>query len=115
VETFHRLAIEEHGGSYGIRDESMLDSALARQQGKHAYGKPDLFDLAAAYAFGLARNHPFVDGNKRTAAISSLTFLELNGVEANLPEAEVAAVFEGLAAGDLDESQVDAWFRERLS
>jgi death-on-curing protein len=109
------MAIEEHGGSYGIRDRNMLESALARPQNKYAYAECDLFDLAAAYGFGLAKNHPFVDGNKRTAAITCFVFLELNGFSRAIPEAEVAAMFEDLAAGEVDEDGLAAWLRERLT
>lgn len=109
------MAIDEHGGSNGIREQNMFDSAMATPQNKFAYADCDLVDLAAAYAFGLAKNHPFVDGNKRTAAISCFVFLELNGVSGAVPEAEVVAMFEDLAAGEVDEEGLAVWLRERLA
>jgi death-on-curing protein len=108
---FHDLQIEEHGGAEGIRDEGGLRSALARPQHLAAYGDPDLFDLAAAYAGGLVRNHPFVDGNKRTALVVVTAFLDLNGRELNAAEAEAAVVFLRLASGDLADDDLTAWLR----
>ena len=81
VLAMHARQLAEHGGSEGLRDEGMLESALQRAQNKYAYDEPDMFDLAAAYAFGVARNHPFIDGNKRTALVASRTLLLINGYQ----------------------------------
>lgn len=112
----HDRQLAEHGGSAGLRDEGLLESALARPQQLHAYGDPppDLADLAASLAFGLARNHPFVDGNKRTAVVCCETFIELNG---GVLEADDALLYErylALAEGRLAERAFAAWLRERL-
>jgi len=109
----HDEQLAEHGGPTGVRDEGLLQSALARPQTVLAYGDPDACDLAAAYAFGIARNHPFVDGNKRAAALSALLFLQLNGVAFRIGEAELVVMVQALAGGELDEAQVAQWFRER--
>lgn len=108
---FHDLQIEEHGGAEGLRDEGGLRSALARPQHLAVYGEPDLFDTAAAYAGGLVRNHPFVDGNKRTALVVAIAFLDLNGRELNAAEAEAAVVFLRLASGDLSDDDLASWLR----
>jgi death-on-curing protein len=102
VLAIHDRQIAEHGGSTGLRDEGLLESALARAQQVHAYGDPapDLADLAAALAFGLARNHPFVDGNKRTAHVSYRTFLELNGAELVATDEEKYVAILALAEGN---------------
>lgn len=107
----HQLLLAEHGGSPGIRDKSLLDSALARPQQRLAY-EPDstLFELAAAYSFGIAKNHPFIDGNKRVALAVGAVFLELNGVELDAPEPEAVIMFEQLAAGNIAEAALAEWF-----
>jgi death-on-curing protein len=112
----HDRQVAEHGGSAGLRDEGLLESALARQQQLHAYGDPapDLADLAAALAYGLARNHPFVDGNKRTAHVAYRVFLELNGAELLATDEEKYVAILALAEGKLAESDFAAWLRERL-
>jgi death on curing protein len=112
---FHDLQISEHGGAAGLRDEGGLRSALARPENLAAYGDPDLFDLAAAYARGIAQNHPFVDGNKRTAFVVAVSFLELNGQELSVSEAEAALVFLRLAAGQLPEAELAEWLRKHSS
>ncbi len=112
---FHDLQINEHGGAEGLRDEGGLRSALARPENLAAYGDPDLFDLAAAYARGIVQNHPFVDGNKRTAFVVSVAFLDLNGQELQAGEAEAALVFIRLAAGELGEAELAEWFRRNAS
>ena len=116
VLTVHDRQIAEHGGSAGVRDEGLLESALARPQQLHAYGDPapDLADLAAALAYGLARNHPFVDGNKRTAHVAYRTFLELNGAEFAATDEEKYVTMLALAEGKLAERDFAAWLRERL-
>jgi death-on-curing protein len=108
---FHEEQIGEHGGASGLRNEGGLRSALARPENLAAYGKPDLFDLAAAYASGISQNHPFVDGNKRTAFLVAVAFLDLNGQELKAAEAEAAVVFLRLAAGDFSEAELADWFR----
>ncbi len=111
----HREQLAEHGGGQGVRDERLLDSAMARAPNLAAYGEPDAAELAATYAFGIARNHPFVDGNKRTAAVVSETFLVLNGYGLNASDAEIVVAFLALAAGDLSEAELADWFRTRLT
>lgn len=110
----HREQLQEHGGGDGIRDSGLFESAMARPRNLAAYGEPDAAALAAACAFGIARNHPFVDGNKRTAAVVSETFLNLNGFMLDASDAELVVVFLDLAAGELGESELAEWFRERV-
>jgi len=112
----HERQLAEHGGGSGIRDEGMLESALARPQQLHAYGDPppDLADLAASLAFGLARNHPFVDGNKRTAHVCYRVFLALNGMEFSASDEEKYVQMLALAEGTLSEADFAAWLRPRL-
>lgn len=110
----HREQIAEHGGGDGVRDFGLFESAMARPQNLTAYGAPDAAALAASYAFGLARNHPFVDGNKRTAAVVSETFLNLNGYSLTASDPEIVVIFLGLAAGELSEDELAEWFRERV-
>jgi len=109
----HDRQLAEHGGSAGVRDEGLLESALARPQQLHAYGDPapDLADLAAALAHGLARNHPFVDGNKRTAHVAYRTFLALNGTELDATDGEKYLTMLALAEGKLSERDFAAWLR----
>lgn len=112
----HDRQLAEHGGSSGVRDDGLLESALARPQQLHAYGDPapDLADLGASLAYGLARNHPFVDGNKRTAAVCCESFLELNGATLEADDAELFPQYLALAEGKLAERDFAAWLRERL-
>ena len=110
----HRNQLAEHGGGDGIRDRGLFDSAMARPQNLAAYEEPDVAALAASYAFGVARNHPFIDGNKRTAAVVAETFLILNGFQLNRTDAEVVVAFLSLAAGDFTEEELADWFRERI-
>lgn len=110
----HAEQLVEHGGGEGVRDRRVLESAMARPQNLAAYGDPDIAELAAAYAFGIARNHPFVDGNKRTAAVVSETFLVLNGHSLAASDAELVVAFIALAAGELSEEEMADWFRERV-
>ncbi len=112
----HGRQLAEHGGREGVRDEALLQSALARPQQRQAYvdPPPDLADLAASLAFGLARNHPFVDGNKRTAAVACEVFLALNGATLLADDAELYPVYIALAEGSLDESELADWLRPRL-
>ncbi|MEP2828427.1 type II toxin-antitoxin system death-on-curing family toxin [Parvibaculum sp.] len=111
VLAFHSRQLAEHGGGEGIRDEGLLDSALSRPLNKFAYEEPDLFDLAAAYAYGIATNHPFVDGNKRTAYVAALTFLRLNGYSIEASATEKYETFIRLAAGEMEEAELADWFR----
>ncbi len=106
----HQLLIAEHGGSPGVRDRALLDSALARPRQKASYESGStIFKLAAAYSYGIARNHPFVDGNKRVALTVAAVFLELNGFSLDAPEAEAVVVYRQLAAGDIDENRLADW------
>ena len=111
----HNEQLAEHGGAEGVRDLNMLESALARPLNLIAYGDPDAAELAASYAFGIARNHPFVDGNKRTAAVVSETFLRLNGYALTCDDVELVHTFLALAAGDLTVEQLTAWFRSHVA
>src|SRR5215467_5438871 len=107
----HERQLAEHGGQGGVRDEALLESALARPQQLHAYGDPapDLCDVAAALAYGLARNHPFLDGNKRTAHVAYRTFLALNGAELVATDEEKYVVMLALAEGKLAEHDFATW------
>jgi death-on-curing protein len=112
LELLHDESLKEHGGAGGMRDSGLLDSALARAQNIHAYENvSDAFRLAAAYAFGIAKNHPFVDGNKRAAFIAAGLFLRLNGVRLNADKVQAVNVVLDLAAGELTESQFAEWLR----
>ena len=111
----HDAQLAVHGGGAGIRDEGLLDSALARPRNLAVYEKPDEAALAASYAFGIARNHAFVDGNKRTALVVAETFLADNGYMLDASNAELAVLFQHLAAGEVAEDELAAWFRERIS
>lgn len=110
----HDRQLAEHGGSPGLRDAGMLESALARPVNRWAYGEDDPAVLAAAYAFGVARNHPFADGNKRTAWVLARLFLALNGHELRFEAADAIAAMLALAAGELSEEEMADWFRQRL-
>jgi len=113
VQAVHSLLLAEHGGSSGIRDEVLLDAAHSRPKQKFSYeSKPSLFELAAAYSFGITKNHPFIDGNKRTAFTIGTLFLELNGYKLAAPEAAAAIAFDNLAAGNLSEDKLAAWLKE---
>lgn len=111
----HEAQLAEHGGLSGLRDEGLFLSAMARPHNMAAYGdRPDAADLAAAYAFGLARNHPFLDGNKRTAFVVMELFLTLNGWTLNADDAECISTMESVAAGDLPEKNLAVWLRSHL-
>ena len=110
----HSEQLAEFGGGEGIRDIGLFESAMARPENLAAYGEPDVAALAASYAFGLARNHPFVDGNKRTAAAVSITFLDLNDCPFRGSDADIVVTFEALAAGEISEDELAQWFRERV-
>lgn len=115
VDAMHDAQIAEHGGAAGIRDEGMLESALNRPINKFNYGDSDICNLAAAYAAGIARNHPFVDGNKRTAFLSAFVFLRINGVRMTASEAAATRFTLALAAGELDEIGYAAWLRDNTA
>lgn len=110
----HLRQLSEHGGGAGLRDNGLLESAIQRPLNKTQYGTPDLSDLAASYAFGIARNHPFIDGNKRTALVASFTFLYLNGYGVNTSQVENVRTFLELASGSLTEENLAEWFRNNL-
>jgi death on curing protein len=115
VFAIHETQLAEHGGIVGIRDEGLLSSALARPLNLHAYGgTPDAASLAAAYAFGIARNHPFLDGNKRTAFVVMELFLNLNGWNLDAADEECILTMMALAAGDLREEALAAWVRAHI-
>jgi death-on-curing protein len=111
---FHAEQLALFGGADGIRDVGLLESALARPINKLAYGESDLAVLAAAYGFGIARNHPFVDGNKRTALASMIVFLGLNRVDLDAPPEEATAIILGLAAGEIGEEALAHWIRDHI-
>jgi death on curing protein len=111
----HDEQLAEHGGAAGTRDEGLLQSALARPRNLATYGDPDVADLAAAYGFGIARNHPFVDGNKRTAFVAVELFLALNEADLTAPDADCVLTMLDVAAGTLDEPTFAAWIRAHLA
>jgi death on curing protein len=110
----HDMQVAEHGGGEGLRDAGLLESALARPQNLAAYGQPDAAQLAAAYGYGIARNHPFVDGNKRLAFIAAKLFLRLNGWDFVAGNVEHVSIMLRLAEGSLSEEDFAAWIRARL-
>jgi death-on-curing protein len=115
VYAVHEAQLAEHGGIAGIRDEDLLSSALARPQNLAAYGEQaDAAALAAAYAFGIARNHPFLDGNKRTAFVVMELFLNLHGWVLNADDAQCIATMMALAAGSLSERALATWLRDHI-
>ena len=107
--------LAEHGGIPGLRDSGMLELALARPVNRWSYGEDDPAELAAAYAFGVARNHPFADGNKRTSWVLARLFLALNGHHLRFESADAVAAMLALAAGELSEAEMADWFRQRLA
>jgi death on curing protein len=110
----HERQLAEHGGGTGMRDEGLLESALQRPENKLLYGIPDVADIAAAYAYVIARNHPFADGNKRTALVASRTFLLYNGYQITASKEYRLNTFLALADGSLSEEALAAWFRSHL-
>ena len=112
VIAFHDEQLREFGGPEGIRERGMLESALSQAQNKWSYGEKDLAALSAAYAFGIARNHAFVDGNKRAALLSIVTFLGLNDIDFVANEAEAVVIIRDLAAGEIDEEGLTRWIRD---
>lgn len=112
VLAMHEEQLREHGGGYGVRDEGLMESALARPVQLFHYGdKPDIFTLAAAYGFGVAKNHPFVDGNKRTAFQCMFVFLLINGIEITATEVDTVVTILALADGSLSEPELAKWLK----
>lgn len=105
----HEMMVSKFGGILGVRDEHLLESALAKPQNQHAYGNPTLMDLAASYASGIVKNHPFLDGNKRTGFMMAAGFIELNGLRFKATEADAAIRTLALAAGEMTEAAYAAW------
>jgi len=114
VLAIHAAQIAEHGGLSGIRDLTLVQSALARPRNLVAYGDPDAAALAAAYAYGLARNHGFSDGNKRTAYVVALVFLLANGIEMTASDVDSVTTMLAVASGQMDEETLAAWFRQNI-
>jgi death on curing protein len=112
VIAIHDEQLRLFGGPPGIRDQGLLESALARSLNKYAYGSEDLAELAAAYGYGLARNHAFVDGNKRIAFLAMVTFLGLNGIDFAVPEADAVVIMLAVAAGEVSEESLARWIRD---
>jgi len=112
IVAIHDEQLAIHGGASGLRDEGMLESALDRPRNRWAYEQAGLAELAAAYAFGIARNHPFVDGNKRTSLLALYTFLGVNGIDFVVAEADAAAMILALAAGEVSEESFARWIRD---
>jgi len=112
VADIHSEQLALFGGPDGIRDLGLLESALARPVNRFAYGETDMATLAGAYAFGIAKNHPFIDGNKRVALLALIIFLRLNGIEFAPSEADAAAVILALAAGEVEEEGLTRWIRD---
>ena len=110
----HDESLAQHGGASGIRDDGLLELALARPENLLAYGSPDLAELAASYAYGLAKNHPFVDGNKRAAFLATGLFLALNGQRLVVAQAEATVMVLDLAAGEITEAAFADWLRAHL-
>ena len=114
ISAIHDEQLAEHGGAAGLRDANLLESALARPMNLAAYEKPDAAALAASYAVGLAKNHPFVDGNKRTAFVALELFLALNGRVLNASDVECVTTMLALAAGEIDEATLADWIRRNM-
>ena len=114
VRAVHDEQLAEHGGAAGARDEGLLSSALARPENLLAYGQPDLAELAAAYGFGIARNRPFIDGNKRTAFVAVELFLALNGHSLEASDGDCVLTVLKLAGGEIDEAAFAAWVRAHV-
>lgn len=114
VEAMHAEQLRRHGGAQGLRDENVLESALARAENKSIYGQPAIEELAAAYVFGIGRNHAFVDGNKRTAIVAAGAFLMINGSRLAADDGTLYLFVMGVAAGEIDEVGAAAFFRDHI-
>jgi death on curing protein len=114
VEAMHAEQLQRHGGAFGLRGENLLESALARAENRAVYGEPDVEELAAAYHFGLARNHAFTDGNKRTAIVAAGAFLILNGHQLTADQGTVYELVMAVASGEIDEDGATAFFRDHV-
>ena len=114
VDTLHHEMVEEHGGAHGVRDDGLVESAIARPRNRWGYaqGEVDLPGLAAAYAYGLTKNHGYVDGNKRVGFMAAYVFLDVNGLEIDAPEPEVVELIEGVAKGEVSEEELAGWLRD---
>jgi death-on-curing protein len=112
VLAIHAQLLVRFGGSAGIREDNMLESALAKPRQLHAYGQPNVYEMAAAYAFGIVKNHPFVDGNKRAGFVAAYTFLGINGFDFTAPEEEAVIFTRGLAAGDITLEEYTLWLQK---
>jgi death-on-curing protein len=112
IVAIHDEQLAIHGGAAGLRDHALLESALDRPRNKWAYEQAELPDLAAAYGYGIARNHPFIDGNKRTALLAIYTFLGVNDFDFIVPEADAATIILALAAGEVSEDNFARWIRD---
>ena len=115
LELLHNESLAEHGGASGLRDEGLLESALARPLNVAAYGEPDVAELAASYGVGLAKNHAFVDGNKRAAFLAVGLFLALNGHRLRVSQVEATLTMLAVAAGEIREEEFAAWIREHCA
>jgi death-on-curing protein len=115
VYAIHDRQLAQHGGGRGIRDSGLIESALARPQNQAVYSEPDACSVAAAYAYGIARNHGFVDGNKRTAWVIARLFLADNGCNLTFDQLEAVRIMEGVAAGTVEESALAEWFGARVT
>lgn len=113
LRAIHHEQLAEHGGAPGVRDEGLFESAVSRPQNLAACGQPDLFELAAAYAVGLAKHHPFIDGNKRTAYVAMELFLWLNGLELVATDADCVITMLGVAASQVSEAELADWLRQQ--
>jgi death-on-curing protein len=111
----HEHQLAEHGGAAGVRDQGLLESALARPENLTAYGKPDIADLAAAYGYGISRNHAFIDGNKRTGFVATELFLELNGHALAADDVDCVVTMLAVASGDITEAEFAAWIRDHAA
>ena len=114
VLAIHDRQLAEHGGPIGVRDLSMLESALTRPRNQWSYGETDICALAAAYAYGIARNHPFVDGNKRTSWVLARLFLALNSINIQFAPDDAIRIVMALAAGEIGENKMATWFNDRI-
>ena len=112
VLAIHAQLLARFGGSAGIREDNMLESALAKPRQLHAYGQPNVYEMAAAYAFGIVKNHPFVDGNKRAGFVAAYTFLGINGFDFTAPEEEAVIFTRDLAAGEITLEQYTLWLQK---